>query len=314
MTYEKSKKEKKKQPVILPITKEMHDLGFKKIRVEWSEEHGKYVLKISYQVVVVSQGDPQKIEDKEIEIVEYEKLLSNPQTIRDEFEKQNIDRNITERFILEFSDILRQQKEDEATKASKTKQGDSISEEEGNEDDNENKKKYYIQKYSNGDFDYISGSAEAVLVGGIPYFLQIVDGKPLLSKEITDIPDMVLKPLDRISYLSKEYSFQSIGQIDDYIKRANEEETLDTLYQKVKSILEKYIDADKDHIAICAADTIFTYFQDRLGMTHYLLFVGDNTTYFYNQRCIGLVNKQQLETNITRQTEARKTRVMAMDY
>jgi hypothetical protein len=274
MTHKKSKK---RQPIILPITKEMHDLGFKNIRVEWSEEHGKYILKISCQVVVVSQGEPQKIEDKEMEIVEFEKLLSNPQTIRDEFEKQNIDRNITERFVLEFSDILRQQKEDEARKASKMKRIDG--KEEGDDDDgDDNKKKYYIQKYTNGDFDCRSGSAEAVLVGGIPYFLQIADGKPLLSKEITDIPDMVLKPLDRISYLSKEYSFQSIDQIDDYIKRANEEETLDTLYQKVKSILEKYIDADKDHIAICAADTIFTYFQDRLGMTHYLLFVGDNTT------------------------------------
>ena len=36
------------------------------------------------------------------------------------------------------------------------------------------------------------------------------------------------------------------------------------------------MDADDFHITICAADIIFTYFHDKLGMTHYLLFVGDN--------------------------------------
>jgi hypothetical protein len=46
----------------------------------------------------------------------------------------------------------------------------------------------------------------------------------------------------------------------------------------VKAMWKKYIDADNDHIAICAADTLFTYFQDRIGTTHYLFFVGDNNT------------------------------------
>ena len=118
-------------------------------------------------------------------------------------------------------------------------------------------------------------ACESVIVSGIPSFLQIVDGKPILSEKIMDVPDMILKPIDRTSYLNKEYLFHSSDQINDYIKRAYEE-TLDTLYQKAKSIWQKYIDADNDHIAICVADTIFTYFQDKLGMTHYLLFVGDN--------------------------------------
>jgi len=41
-------------------------------------------------------------------------------------------------------------------------------------------------------------------------------------------------------------------------------------------VWKKCIDAEDFHVSICAADTIFTYFQDKLGMTHYLLFVGDN--------------------------------------
>ena len=61
----------------------------------------------------------------------------------------------------------------------------------------------------------------------------------------------------------------------EYIKRAKDE-NLDTLYRTVKSIWKKYIDADDFHVSICAADTIFTYFQDIIGLTHYLFFVGNN--------------------------------------
>jgi hypothetical protein len=55
-------------------------------------------------------------------------------------------------------------------------------------------------------------------------------------------------------------------------------ETLDSLYKKVKSIWKKYIDADDFHISLSAADTIFTYFQDKIGLTHYLFFVGGGDT------------------------------------
>ena len=30
------------------------------------------------------------------------------------------------------------------------------------------------------------------------------------------------------------------------------------------------------HISICAADTIFSYLQDKIGLTHYLFFIGNN--------------------------------------
>jgi hypothetical protein len=51
-----------------------------------------------------------------------------------------------------------------------------------------------------------------------------------------------------------------------------------SLFNKVKNVWKKYFDIDEDSLILCSADTIFTYFQDRLGMTHYLLFVGDNNT------------------------------------
>lgn len=139
------------------------------------------------------------------------------------------------------------------------------------EDTENSKKEYYVQKYSSG-----IPLTEAVIVNGLPFFLQIADGKPALYQKI-DLPDMILKPIDRISYLNKEYSFNSLHEINQYVQRASDE-TFDSLFQKLKAVWRKYIDANDDHITICASNTIFTYFQDKLGMTHYLLFVGDNNT------------------------------------
>jgi hypothetical protein len=131
--------------------------------------------------------------------------------------------------------------------------------------DEEKKKEFYVQKYKGN---------EAILIGGLPHFLEIVDGHVVIHDEIV-LPDMVLKPYDRTMYLNKEYPFSSLEEIEGYIDRAIQV-TFDSLYLIVKATWTKYIDADNDHLTICAADTIFSYFQDKLGMTHYLLFVGDN--------------------------------------
>jgi len=135
----------------------------------------------------------------------------------------------------------------------------------------EDKKKLYVQKYSTG-----IPLAESILIDGTAaMFLQIIDGKAILSREILLPGNISLRPWDKWSYLNKEYSFSSLEEINDYIKRA-ENETIDSLYNRAKSLWKKYEDMENLHIVICAADTIFTYFQDRLGLTHYLLFVGDN--------------------------------------
>jgi len=56
---------------------------------------------------------------------------------------------------------------------------------------------------------------------------------------------------------------------------------------------KKYVDADDFHISICAADTIFTYFQDKIGLTHYLFFVWVN----------GLANPTILQFSLSWHTE-----------
>lgn len=136
-------------------------------------------------------------------------------------------------------------------------------------EEEKNKTRWDVHKYSKD-----IHLAEAVLVGHKAMFLQIVDGKAKLSEKIP-LPDsdIMLHPIEEGSYLSKEYQFSSKEEIEKFIEKARRE-TLDTLFEKVKAVWAKYIDAEEYHLIICAADTIFTYFQDRIGMTHYLFFVG----------------------------------------
>jgi hypothetical protein len=148
------------------------------------------------------------------------------------------------------------------------KENSRESKEEKNYDE---KKIFTINKYSHG-----IQLAEAILSNGVPCFIQIINDKPSLSKKIL-LSDIDIIPPERTEYLSKDYSFASVEEIEYFINRAKNE-TLDSLFNRVKTELKKFIDIDDDFINIVAADIIFTYFQDRLGMTHYLLIVGDNNT------------------------------------
>ena len=142
---------------------------------------------------------------------------------------------------------------------------------EDQEDQDDDKNYYPINKYSQG-----IPLAEAILVNNIPIFIQIIDGKPVYNPEI-ELSDINIVPPERTEYLSKEYSFDSFEEVQYFLDLARNE-TLDSLFNRVKTELKKYIDVDEDFINILAADIVFTYFQDKLGMTHYLLIVGDNNT------------------------------------
>jgi hypothetical protein len=190
-----------------------------------------------------------------------------------EFDEKSIDE-----FLRLLADVWRRQEEESP-----------FEEDEGTE------KKYYVQKYTTG-----ISPAESILIGGTkPMFLQIIDGKAVLSKKIPLPGNITLRPLDKVSYLSKEYLFSSPEEINTYVAEA-EKETLDSLYDRVKSIWKKYVDADDFHIVICAADTLFTYFQDKLGMTHYLLFLAPSFLTISSlsfPRPIAMVLKPILEAN-----------------
>jgi len=140
-------------------------------------------------------------------------------------------------------------------------------------DSHDTRKEVYTQRCSNG-----TTFAEAILISRVPYFLVLnkIDSTISIQNVIEDAYAIYL-PLEFTSYMNRPYSFSSKEQVYEYIDKTKKE-TLDSLYKKVKTIWKKYIDADDFHISICTADTIFTYYQDKLGLTHYLFFVGGNNS------------------------------------
>jgi hypothetical protein len=142
---------------------------------------------------------------------------------------------------------------------------------------NKDKTSHLVQKYSKTDI-----VAEAVIVADIPYFAVArtnEDGeiKITLEESISVSDKTEYKPFEFEAYLNKPYTFKTSEEFEQIIDKARKE-TLDVLYERVKKLWSTYIDDDNFHISICAADTIFTYFQDKIGMTHYLFFVGNNSS------------------------------------
>jgi hypothetical protein len=126
----------------------------------------------------------------------------------------------------------------------------------------------YQQKYSDSQI-----LGEAVIIGKDPCFLVSDNGVITPKKEILD-GDRIIKPFTSEMYINRPHKFESFSQVEQLIEETKNQ-TLDNLYTLIKSIWKKYVDADNFQITICAADTIFTHFQDKIGLTHYLFFVGN---------------------------------------
>jgi hypothetical protein len=142
--------------------------------------------------------------------------------------------------------------------------------EKGNGKDKNKTKPHYVHKYTEAGL-----IAEAVIVDGLPYFAvaRTNSNNITLEESLPRDDKSDYKPFERNAYLSEPYKFESAQHFKTCVEKARTE-SRDSLYRKVKSIWLKYIDADDFHISICTADAIFTYYQDKIGPTHYLFFVG----------------------------------------
>ena len=201
------------------------------------------------------------LDPKEIEEIKREKEEEQEQFIQKQYEKGVIP-DYSKKSNKIFNGNVKGKNHTKVFKKAK--------EDQEKEKDND-KKTYTINKYSQG-----IPLAESTLIDNIPYFIQIIDDKPILKQKI-ELSDIDLVPPERTEYLSKEYSFASLDEINYFFNLAKQE-TLDSIFQRNKSLLKKYIDVEEDFINLCAGDLIFTYFQDKMGMCHYLLIVGDNNT------------------------------------
>ncbi len=143
-----------------------------------------------------------------------------------------------------------------------------------NDDQLIRKQRCIIRKYtSNGTLPL---HESIVIVGQPPTFLHLVDdGRPQYTLEI-ETDSKIVYPSDKIDTQNPlPYIFDSTKELKEYLELARKE-TFDTLLSQVQIIYSKYVNTDEHYIVILAADTIYSYFQDKFGTTHYNIFVGDN--------------------------------------
>jgi len=144
---------------------------------------------------------------------------------------------------------------------------------EPDDDEQKRKPKIYIRKYTgNGTLPL----HESVVVAGQSSFLYLPeDYKPQYTPTI-ESSNKVFYPLDTTDTQNPlPYIFDSAEELQKYLELARKE-TFETLLHKVEAVYKKYVSAEEYYILILAADTIYSYFQDKFGTTHYNIFVGDN--------------------------------------
>jgi hypothetical protein len=106
--------------------------------------------------------------------------------------------------------------------------------------------------------------------------LQIIEGLPTISEklDLSEQKGIILKPHSQgTGSPIFPYTFANVGEIKFYIERVKSE-TIDTLFQKHKSIWKKIVVADNEVIGLLAIDSLYSYFQDEFSTTHYDMFVG----------------------------------------
>jgi DNA adenine methylase Dam len=110
---------------------------------------------------------------------------------------------------------------------------------------------------------------EAILLNDEPVFLTWSEGNRHLnsSKQIEET-NRVLRPPSIEEYPYEPIEFSSLEEIKDYEGIA-QNETVDSLYQKIKDKVSLYIDQDKEIIILMSGDILWTYFQDLYPTTHY---------------------------------------------
>ena len=133
-------------------------------------------------------------------------------------------------------------------------------------------KEYTVFKYSKD-----IPLAEEITLNNKNVFLQIIDNKPVVLEKI-DLTqqgkNIILNPHEQgTGSPIFHYSFANIDEINYFIKQA-QSETIDSLFQKHKSIWKKIVVADTKVIGLLAIDSIYSYFQDKFSTTHYLMFIG----------------------------------------
>jgi hypothetical protein len=137
--------------------------------------------------------------------------------------------------------------------------------------DSNKKRECTTYKYSN------KGKAqlhESVILSGHPVFLKYKNGE-IVSVDQIEESARIIKPPNAEEFPYEPYEFANMEEVTSYKKKA-ENESIDSLYKKAKSIAQNYNDQDDHKLILLAVDTVWSNFQDKFGTTHYVGVIGDN--------------------------------------
>ena len=106
---------------------------------------------------------------------------------------------------------------------------------------------------------------EAVIIEGNPYFLKYSEAKDSLRVEyFIDEETRRLRPPHAEEYPYDPYIFTDVREPNYFLQRAKKE-NIDSLYQKIKSVVGLYNDIDEKTLNLFSADILASYFQDRFS-------------------------------------------------
>ena len=115
------------------------------------------------------------------------------------------------------------------------------------EEDDNKVKEHTVYKYSQG-----IPLAEEIVLDDKNMFLQIIDGKPVISPhvDLSEEKNIVLHPHeDGLVSPIIPYKFRNVEEIADFIRLAKKE-TIDSLYFKSKSLWKMFVVADEEQIIL----------------------------------------------------------------
>lgn len=125
-----------------------------------------------------------------------------------------------------------------------------------------------IEKVVKGWFDDIF--VESIYMEGRPHFIANANGEIKFSERF-EINGTVIEPITREDSPYRPYEFSKLKL--DLLK--NNPPTKEKLLERIRSLIDKYIDTTENNKTVIQVDTLLTYFQDQVDTVHYLFVVGD---------------------------------------
>jgi hypothetical protein len=137
----------------------------------------------------------------------------------------------------------------------------------------------FAYKYS---ANFTSTLYETIILEDIPRFIgynseaNTIEEKLYIIDEIDEV-QRIIKPMPKEAHACRPYEFVNAQELFLYLKKAHFE-TIASLYTKSKNIVQKYVVQDIYIQQLLATNVVWSYFQDKMPTTTYLLATGDNNS------------------------------------